>query len=420
MPHRKQERHLQTELITTRTMPDSTTAHQTRTSGVGWLSRPAIVFSAAWISCAALTTLPVTELFAVYAQEASVIALVLIVSHLAGAASVARFPVRAPHRAQSFTGSRKFENRLLVIWALVSAVEIVHSGGIPILWLRTSPEKTYADFGIHSVHGAANGIWLYLCSVTCVRLATRTSTKGDWPKALILGAWPILMLSRALLTIVLATVVSYCAISSKKPRLTKVAVAVTLAAAFIWGFGLLGDVRSSEFSISSALGVQDSNLPTGILWVYAYAVSPIANLALNVSSAIPSYEFLPTNTLSPLLPSQARQAMGIDVGFNGYLGDLVHGAFNVSTAFSAPYHDWGWPGMVLMSSLLGAVGQRIWTTARMTGELSLLAGFNALIALSIFTNQFNQLPVVLFFVLVQMHPIGVTVARSRRTRRVKV
>jgi oligosaccharide repeat unit polymerase len=401
-------------------MPNSKKIHAMAIGSTGLLSSPAVVFSAAWISCAALTALAITDLFSTYAQSAGAIALALIVSHLAGATFAGSLPPPSPRRPQPFHDAPKFETGLFAIWALISAIELVHSRGIPIVWLKSSPERTYADFGIHSLHGAANGIWLYMSTAIWIRIMGRRARHGDWTKALILTAWPILLLSRALLTISLAVVLSYAAVSSKKSASKKLVLAVAFAALFVWGFGLLGDVRSSEFSISSALGLQDTNWPAGILWVYAYTVSPIANLALNVSSGLPSYELLPINTLSPLLPSQVRQSMGVDVGFNGYLGDLVHGAFNVSTAFNAPYYDWGWPGMMLMSLLLGAAGQRIWATARVTREVSLLAVFNALIALSVFTNQFNQLPVILFFILVRTFPFSTPAARNRRSPRVAV
>jgi oligosaccharide repeat unit polymerase len=417
VPKSKLKRDPPDQVINTHGLPKGTKVDAIQNVGPGLLSSPAITFCAAWVSSAALTALPITDVFSDHSQRAGLIALGLIASHLVGVLFATRLLGSAPYHARTYSELRNFETRLGAIWVLISVIEIVYSSGIPMLWLKTSPERTYEDFGIHSLHGAANGIWLYLATATWIRILERRSRTGDWQKALILGIWPILLLSRALLTIFLASVVSYAAIASTKSYLAKFAFALAFAALFIAGFGVLGDVRGSEFSISAALGLEDTNWPPGILWVYAYTVSPITNLALNVFSVTPSYSLLPSNTLSPLLPSQIRQLMGIEVGFNGYLGDLVHGAFNVSTAFSAPFHDWGWFGMMLLSALLGAIGHRIWSFARVSGEVSLLAVFNALLALSIFTNQFNQLPVVLFLILVATHPFGISTVRVKLWRR---
>ena len=44
------------------------------------------------------------------------------------------------------------------IWISVSVVEVLFSGGIPILWLINGSEKTYFDFGLPTIHGLANGL----------------------------------------------------------------------------------------------------------------------------------------------------------------------------------------------------------------------------------------------------------------------
>lgn len=365
-----------------------------------WLAHPAVVFLGVWLLAMSLAAWGWIPAFAEYAPTAVLLGAILIAAVLTGTL-VATPLAPVPRRVHSSFLRYGWQDWILALWALITLVEIAVAGGLPILWLVTGSGRTYEDFGVPTVHGFANAMWLFLAFTYCIKFFDPSRSRRDVVVAVLLTAWPVLVVSRALFTILLLQLIFFYLFTTKRPMLSIATRLSALAVVFSLAFGFAGDVRAPEFSIVESLGFDADQIRfAAFLWIYSYIVSPIATLALNWDSTVPAMNLLPSNTLANLLPSVVKAALGMETGFDGYLGSLAHGAFNVSTAFLAPFLDWGVAGMLLMAFLIGFFGHIAWRAAlRNALNLPLLCAFDAFVALTIFTNQFTQLTPLLLLML---------------------
>jgi hypothetical protein len=81
------------------------------------------------------------------------------------------------------------------------------------------------------------------------------------------------------------------------------------------------------------------------------------------------------------------------------VGALAHEAFNVGTGFWEIYLDLGICGIAVYSFLIGACGHMLWRTGIGSNRLPVITYFGVCAALSVFSNQFMQLPVLMNLVL---------------------
>ena len=364
-----------------------------------FIAHPAVVFAAVWVITLGLTVWEVVPVFAQYAETAVILSLILIICVLIGAV-LAALITSGSRQVQA--GVIRYRTAiLLTVWSLITIFEIVNSGGLPIIWLLTGSGRTYEEFGIPTLHGFANALWLYLTFATFIRCQEQ---QKSWRVLLLLAIlllWPLLVVSRGLFTINLFQLVFFYFLTTNTRVHILTLRLLLLALAFVFAFGFAGDARAPDFSIEQSLGFDagEAHFAT-LLWVYSYIVSPISTLALNWENTIPQMNLLPTNTFQSLLPTVVRSAIEMKTGFEGYQGVLAHDAFNVSTAFLSPFLDWGVAGMLLMALLIGFFGHIIWKSAlRNAHKIPLLCTFDTFVALTIFTNQFTGLTSLLLLFL---------------------
>jgi hypothetical protein len=187
-----------------------------------------------------------------------------------------------------------------------------------------------------------------------------------------------------------------------RPSVFRVAIKASIfLAIFVFSFGYLGDIRALDYSIQNSLGQDsDSGLPSGVFWIFAYLASPVANLTHNIVNTHPDFSMIPVNLFGPMFPSIVRKAFGADTSFYGYLGELAHPAFNVGTAFIAAFIDGGVFYVGLFSAAIGFVGHAAWSKARQFPSfLPLLSFFQTCVVLTVFSNQFFQIMIVVVFIL---------------------
>lgn len=351
---------------------------------------------------AALATTDLAAIFDVARIDIVFVASIVILSCAAGAIIGYGFVGAGQKVTVTRLGGISFPNFgvLFPVWLIITLFETLLSGGVPVVWIIQGSSRTYEEFGIPTVHGFANAIWLYL-AFACVATRVARSPAPPILVSVLLLVWPFIAISRALGTILaFACFVFY--LLWRRPSFRSVAGwACFFLLCFVILFGTLGDIRASEYSIEASLQIDpDARIPTGIYWVFAYLASPISNLVYNLYVTDPQYNLIPVNLLMPLLPSVVRRALGMDTGFEGYLGELSHPAFNVSTAFMPAYMDAGTVGVCVFAFLIGLSGHCIWAVSRSLPRLlPLLSFFHVCVILTVFSNQFFQIPIVLVFIL---------------------
>jgi oligosaccharide repeat unit polymerase len=368
----------------------------------GLVSHPAIVFALSWAVVAMLATTDLAAIFNVAKVDVISVTGMVILCCVLG--SIVGWRLVGLGAKATFTRLSEISFRnvhvLLPIWVVITILEIVLSGGVPIVWIVQGSSRTYEHFGIPTLHGFANAIWLYL-AFACVATRIARSEPPSTLVSIVLLLWPVIAISRALATILAFACFIFYLLWCRPSVRFVVGWTCLFSVGFIALFGLIGDIRASEYSIQGSLEIDtDMQIPSGIYWIFAYMASPVSNLVYNFDVTAPQYNLIPINLLMPILPSVFRRALGIDTGFEGYLGELSHPAFNVSTAFMPAYMDAGVAGVCIFAFLIGLSGHFIWAMSRSSPRLvPLLSFFHVCVILTVFSNQFFQIPIIFVFVL---------------------
>lgn len=364
------------------------------------LFQPVIIFALTWLSVILLLSLRLSTLLEESLADAWFFYLISLGPFFAGYCIALLFQkklqlvVKAPVSITDRYYS-KF-NKFLIFWVIMTLVEIAYSGGFPFIWLLTGSEKTYFDFGIPSIHGFLNALQLALSIISF--FFYKISKKKKYLYITILFfIWNILIITRQVIVVLLIEVfVINFFLSKNKIKLMKSLVVSGLL--FVIGFGVLGDFRSgAEGFIILAQPTENWPLwlPSGFLWVYIYITTPLNNLLFNFHFPITTPHYFFPSTLSLFLPSVLRNLI-FDPEMLGS-GNLVTQAFNVSSAFVAPYIDMGKYGIVIFSFYIGVFCNFTWW-AEGSKQIFFRAITTQIIILSIFYNMFMYLPVVFQFV----------------------
>jgi oligosaccharide repeat unit polymerase len=298
------------------------------------------------------------------------------------------------------------------LWLIAAAVETLVSGGLPILWIFTNPSKTYFDYGLPSLHGLVNSLMLAL-TLCRFALYLMTGNKRHLKVPFFSIVWWILLATRGtlLFTLVESAFLLLRIRHIRAKTLYGIAASVVLVVLL---FGWAGDLRSGSDRFRELAQPTSSYpqwLPSGVLWVYIYATTPLNNLAYSMLSKNPEANLLLPHTLSLLLPTVVRNYVYGDAGAaaDELTGDLIEANFNVSTAYLGPAQDFGLPAIFLFSLISASACQWFWYKPDLQSQL-----FFAVLAMclffSVFYDLFLSLPIVAqmgwFFLIL----------RKRRTR----
>jgi oligosaccharide repeat unit polymerase len=377
-----------------------------------------VLFSVTWLVTYVLATLDLAQIAPIdFTQKAAAFFFVIVGSFFGtyllfnmAANQGSRSSQKKIHNARYIVFSKC--RLIFAIWLFISIIEIAIDGGVPLFWILRGYDKSYAEFGIGTVHGLANALWLYLAfstvssSIFRDRCTTKSGSGRDLPRLakLLVVCWPFLMVSRGLLTIIFLQLLVFYIIYSELKLRTIIRNFIVIMFLFFVVFGFIGDSRSEEFSIYSTIGIEkQSSLFSYFVWPYLYLTTPTYNLVLNIQEQNISGNLFPIYSTWSLLPSQVRNLVGIPVGFDAYLGDLAHGAFNVGTAYLSTFFDWGWGGIVTFTCFVSFVSFTTWHSYRKTGNPAIYSLAATCLILTIFTNQYFSLPIILYFVLLKFN-----------------
>lgn len=279
-----------------------------------------------------------------------------------------------------------------LLWGCGSVVEIIYSGGVPLIWSMTGSEKTYFDFGIPSIHGFMNSL---ISTITLVAFYLYLITKRHYYiyLSLIVFIWSIIVISRQLFIVnLLQLLILYVCIN--KIKIITILKYAFMTILLVLGFGYLGDLRTGAHKFISLAQPSDSYpewLPNGFLWVYMYLVTPLLNL-LNTFITSEGYEsFYFANTLSSLFPSIVRNMLYPDMAIEK--GNVITQAFNVSTAFIDTYKDMGYLGIIIFTIFIAVFTTMYWYKLDIISVFVFCVLLQCLV-LTIFYNHFLSLPVI--------------------------
>ncbi len=368
------------------------------------LLHPLTVTSSIWGSLMIFYALHLSNLLRFSISELAPAALAIWTPFLlVGCVSALWRPISLRRRYRPATPSPEqlvvIESRLGLLWRLwifAAAVETVASGGFPVIWLFTNPSKTYFDYGIPSLHGLVNSL---LLALTLCRFALYLLTGHNRHLRIPLFSifWWMVLLSRGTL---LFTLVEWAILllrirDIRAKTLSKIAAAAVL---MILIFGWAGDLRSGADrfrELAQPVTSYPQWLPSGVLWVYIYATTPLNNLVYSMLSRDPEDNALLPHTLSLLLPTVVRNIVYGDAGAaaDALSGELIEQNFNVSTAYLGPAQDFGLPAIFFFSLITAYACQWFWYKPDLRSQLC-FSVLTMCLVFSVFYDLFLSLPVI--------------------------
>ena len=212
--------------------------------------------------------------------------------------------------------------------------QFVYFKGFPLLWLLQGNNKSYIEYGISSLNGLLNAI--YLLSTTAFYLIYLN--EKSWKKfffLMLLFSLPFLLISRQLFISLFLQIACCSLIYDPKKIRRFIFIALSILVAFV----IIGNYRTGLNNLVLIMD-PDPIVPPwtySLLWIYAYIVTPFNNVNAAIDfiqpCGVPNYE------LKALLPSIFRDLLDFNVKDSGYT--LVHENMNVSTFYLEPLLDFG-------------------------------------------------------------------------------
>lgn len=297
-------------------------------------------------------------------------------------------------------------NLIFYFWIFVYLVNIVGSGGIPLLWILRGDPRTYADFGLPTLGGLGNLMRAYILT-SCYLIYYHSNLISKVRRRyLFIGI--LLVISAFLLetgrgngvVLLLHPVGLHFLLHEFKIKsLIKIVIFLFI---FIIGLGLIQMIRYSDGFDKLLMYAENSGFKNStyfellLIPAVMYISIPVINTDLNFQIA-EFFKFEPYYSLQGILPTIIR-----DVVFErGDYGELVNDANNVSSYYIPFIRDFGQFGAFFIVSLILFVVSYCYTKAR-HGNLYYVLSYPPLfmsLALSFFSLFFTSL-VVLFYPLV--------------------
>lgn len=298
--------------------------------------------------------------------------------------------------------SEKNIKLLFLIWLSMIVFEVIYSRGLPLLWILTGTPKSYAMFGIPTVHGLVNSLaWVILMIAFCYYL---DSEKNKSTMRLIIfsiiAVYMLLLARQFIITGIFQLVMIYS--MKRELKLRQVLFGV---ATFIVIFGMVGNFRSGadHFRIVSGIDTNTPDFLMGIYWIYMYMVTPIGNIDSLVNQSFDYGNGL--FSMVRLIPTALVSWVSSEIQLTNP-EFLVTKAFNVSTFLQIPYQDFGMVGILLVSTIHGAIGACLWNNYKLNKNsneaIMLFAIYLQIITMSFFTNMSLNLPIIIQFLYITL------------------
>ena len=367
---------------------------------------PLSLFSGIWLVVVALYQLRLSGLQAAVAPETYQLLFVMVVSFLIAFCLFSYFRISSPSSKKLSLIARDFPLKKIIfhfkIWATASAIEIVYSGGIPIVWTLVGSSKTYFDFGIPSLHGLLAAYGLAITLISFQKIVSGKYGKDKGRLIAIVSSICIFYLLIISRQVVMSAIIEMVAVLALNRRHIPWIKLFGIGLVTVLAFGLVGNFRSGYESFMGVARI-NSSLPeflSGFYWVYVYLTMTIANINNMVGIGLSQLGFEPI--LKTFVPTVLS-----DMVFSGttavnpsYLVDIN---FNVS-GFLAPYYEgFGLVGVAGGAALYGAVAgfayrryiERPCEYTRLLYAISI-----EIVMLSFFTDMLLYLPNGFQFVII--------------------
>ena len=254
----------------------------------------------------------------------------------------------------------KLANNLFKIWCFIFILDVLYSGGFPLMWLFNGDIKNYTYLGILSLKGLQHTLYFFFSIIYIVAYKYQKISKL---KVLLIVLYPFLMLSRDLfLTLFLQ---AFCVLffykKIKKRQIFNLFLWVLLIAIT---FGIMGDIRTAAVNPFSSLINPDYKdtfdaLPTGFTWLYVYTTANFNNILNTIGT------FQESNSLGDIFYNLVPGALK-DVFFNSRQQSalITNDNLNVASFYAGYVTAFGLYGAVLGGVFLQLVSYCFYSLSR--------------------------------------------------------
>lgn len=271
-------------------------------------------------------------------------------------------------------------------------IEIIYSGGIPLIWNLTGSSKIYFDFGIPSVHGAFNGM------VICLGAYSFFKKTNDKYFYLLIG---VLIFSRQIMISMVVEAVIFNLFVSERVNWKKY---IIIAIVGIIIFGALGNLRSGKETMNKVFEPKEeyASLPDSVKWVYSYMTFSISNFNNLVSMTNGNMNH-GSSMLNALVPTAFLDIINVKVEYNPFY--LISLNYNTNTSFPEIYLDFGAVGIFVYGVMLAFIGNLLYKKMNIFRTEKCILKYSVYvhnILLLFFVNMFLFLPVIVQFIYITL------------------
>ena len=250
--------------------------------------------------------------------------------------------LRAPHTALNRPGWML----CVVLFFLLTLLNIVLAGYVPLLRLLSTGDSGYLEFGVGGIYGFYLAYANALAVTSFYLWCNRGSAVYLWLTGIIVGVFVLFVTRQNIASVIVECFFVYNLFRRRVPILW----ALILAVVFLAAFSAFGELRSGDIRDIARIKDEYRDLPQAVFWFYSYFYFNVLNL--NNLVLDPSVPIMDGSSLFTLLPSFIRpEALVSGTEF------LAVSNFTVSSFIYPLYLDMGWL-WVIGFSLLVAVATR--------------------------------------------------------------
>lgn len=240
-----------------------------------------------------------------------------------------------------------FSVKMLPILLIMFVIDVIYSGGVPLIWIIFDTGQTHADFGIPTFHGTFHGILLFFVTSSFFLLRQGFNKKENLFHIILFFIYAAIVFNRGIVCIFIIQLFFINLIIMKKISIKHFFLFLILSVFLIFIFGVLGDFRTGYnvfyTNIKSEWEYIFEFLPKSFLWFYAYYTGGLNNLYANIPNIEPTY--FPFYTFARMVPTLVYKWIGI-TNTNGPF-TLASASITISTAFQGILSDFGLFGILL-------------------------------------------------------------------------
>jgi oligosaccharide repeat unit polymerase len=355
------------------------------------ISNHSLAFLLPWLIILFFSTLDISEYYRPVSFETYLLVIEFIIFYLLGSSVI--------NIKNSYID--KFDNKYIniayffAIFLMLTALNIILAGYIPLIMLITDGDSNYGNFGISGLYG------LYLAFTNFLGLLCfynyKVTKKFKYIILLIIILFVlILFVTRQNIVSLLFEIMIINIIFSKKIKTSK--VLLYLLFLFVI-FSIIGDYRTPEIASIARIKDDWNWLPNTVIWLYSYSYFNLLNLDVLVNSKIPSYD---GSMFFSLIPNFIKPSLGILEPKELFLETY---SFGVSSAITDLYSDFGFFSVAFFSFVYGFLASLSYSKWIKYSDIRFLFMYCVLYfcaAFSFFINFWFYLPIIfqLFFIFI--------------------